>query len=41
MSWEINWLVVLIRLLDGFCHGTGFVVAVVLWYGVISKLGGK
>ena len=41
MSLEINWIVVGLRLADGFLYGTGFMLAVVLWYGVILKVGKK
>lgn len=38
MSFEINWFVVAIRLIEGFLNGTGFVLAVLLWYAFVSWL---
>jgi len=36
MSVEINWLAVLDELLVGFTNGTGFAMALLFWYRVIS-----
>lgn len=40
MDIQINWLVVALRLVDGFLYGTGFVAALLLWFGVFKKIGG-
>lgn len=33
---EINWLVVAIRVFDGWLYGTGFVLALLIWFGIIN-----
>lgn len=35
---EVNWLLVLVRLLDGFLTGTGFFIAVCLWVWFAKKV---
>lgn len=34
---EINWVVVGLRIADGFLYGTGFVLALAMWLWVIKK----
>lgn len=38
---EVQWLVVGLRMWDGFLYGTGFVLALVIWYGLITALPDK
>lgn len=37
-GFEINWLVVALRVADGWLYGTGFVLALLIWYFVIELL---
>lgn len=38
MGIEINWIVVAIRLADGFLYGTGFVLALLIWFGIFKAI---
>jgi len=38
---EINWHVVLIRLLDGFLYGTGFILGLLFWLMFLRWLHGR
>lgn len=33
---EINWPIVALRVIDGWLYGTGFVLALLIWYGFIN-----
>jgi len=34
---SINWPIVAIRVLDGFCYGSGFIAAVMMWVWIFQK----
>jgi len=38
---DLNWVAVLIKMWEGFLYGTGFMLALVLWYSTISALPDK
>lgn len=38
-GFDVNWCVVVLRLVDGFLYGTGFVIALLCWYVLFKKLG--
>ena len=40
-AFTINWLAVLNHVAEGFANGSGFVMALVIWYGVITRIGKK
>lgn len=38
---EVRWLVVGLRMWEGFLYGTGFMLALVIWYALITTLPDK
>jgi len=41
IAMEINWIVVFIRIADGFLYATGFILGLLLWLVFLSWLRGR